>query len=77
MDCYVHSWSCRNNKTAPESSIEDPSLGNKTQVQKEFPEVHIGVNGLEICDELFKNENRPFTFRTYSIYHSQVGKCII
>jgi hypothetical protein len=45
-------------------------IGNK---KVNCEDIEIGDDGIELCDELFKQDVRPYKLRKYSLYHIQVN----
>lgn len=60
----------KRNKTAPDTCGESSEVGKK---EANSDDIEIGGDGIELCDELFKQDVRPYKLRKYSLYHIQVN----
>lgn len=63
-------WTWKRNKTAPDTCGESSEIGNK---KANCEDIEIGDDGIGLCDELFKQDVRPYKLRKYSLYHIQVN----
>lgn len=63
-------WALKRNKTAPDICGESSEVGNK---KADCEDIEIGGDEIELCDELFKQDSRPYKLRKYSLYHIQVN----